>query len=122
MAISQEDIEQIAKNAAEEAVPRCRCAVSFNLVLGLTDAALKWARDNVMQKYVPEHLERIATGLDYLEKDCNIKAEEARLSNREAVAQSKQKNWKEARARLDDLYIQIDRKVTHCAGYKSPHF
>lgn len=100
----------------------CKCAYSFSLAQFLIDTTMNWTRDAVMQGYVPEHLDRISKGLSYLEKDCGIDMGEAELSLQEAMTQAQQKDWDKTRVKLDNLYIQTDRKVANRAGYITPHF
>jgi len=101
----------------------CECAASFSLILGLTETAIKWTRDPIMQKYVREHIERIETGLKYLQKDCNVETHIIADIVSDAKKAVKDKDWLNAHGKLDEAYIKIDRKiVSECAGYRTPHF
>jgi hypothetical protein len=95
----------------------CACAVSYNLSLFLAEAALDWAKDEVMRKYVPDHLERISEGLGYVEKHCGVELEDAKENLKECMVAAKENDWDKAHRKIDDLYIQVDRKITRSSGY-----
>lgn len=101
----------------------CECASSYFLLLGLTESATKWTKDPVMQKYVIDHIERIKTGLEYLQKDCKVDARIISDIVSDAKNAVRDANWSIAHDKLDEAYFKIHHKIaSECAGYKTPHF